>query len=52
MKAREFFDLVAAMRQAQKGYFLTRNKELLVHSKELERRVDDEIQRVNKILQQ
>lgn len=46
MNARDFFDLVSDMRQAQKEYFKTRDKEVLVKSKELEKRVDDEIKRV------
>ena len=50
MNAREFFDLVSDMRQAQKDYFKTRDKEVLVKSKELEKRVDDEIKRVNDIM--
>ena len=50
MNARDFFDLVSDMRQAQKDYFRTRDKEILVKSKELEKRVDDEIKRVTTIL--
>ena len=51
MTAREFFDKVAAMRQAQRDYFKTRDKEVLIRSKQLEKEVDDEIKRVTKILQ-
>lgn len=50
MTHREFFDLVADMRRAQKEYFATRSREVLIESKGLERRVDDEISRVNNIL--
>lgn len=46
MTAREFFEKVAAMRQAQRDYFKTRDKEVLIRSKQLEKEVDDEIKRV------
>lgn len=51
MTAREFFDKVAAMRQAQRDYFKTRDKDTLIRSKQLEKAVDDEIKRVTEILQ-
>lgn len=50
-RARAFFDLVSEMRKAQKEYFKTRSSESLTRSKDLERQVDKEIQRVNEILQ-
>lgn len=57
MKPRDFFDLVAEMREAQRAYFALRKssdqvakKQALQYSIELERRVDDEITRVNNIL--
>ena len=57
MNAREFFNLVSAMRSAQKAYFKSRyghdeetKKNLLNESKDLERQVDLEIIRVNGIL--
>lgn len=50
MNAREFFDVVSQMREAQKSYFRTRSKSSLEKSKELEKQVDDEIKRVNYIL--
>lgn len=57
MKPREFFDLVAEMRQAQKYYFQMRGcndpvvkKQALKQSIELEQRVDAEIERVNLVL--
>ena len=50
MTAKEFFYLVEDMRKAQKDYFKTRDKEVLVKSKELEKRVDEEIKRVAEIL--
>lgn len=50
MKAREFFDLVARMRRSQKEYQTSRSRLYLRESKELERRVDAEIERVEKML--
>lgn len=50
MTARDFFNLVREMREAQKGYFSTRSKDLLEKSKQLEREVDREIARVDKLL--
>lgn len=50
MTARDFFDLVRRMREAQRSYFLTHSKDLLNKSKQLEREVDREIDRVDKLL--
>lgn len=50
MTAREFFNLVREMREAQRSYFLIRSKDLLEKSKALEREVDREITRVDKLL--
>lgn len=50
MNAREFFDTVAKMRHAQKQYFKTRSTEWLIESKELEKKVDDEIRRVTSLI--
>lgn len=50
MTAREFFDLVREMRETQKGYFLTHSRDLLSKSKSLEREVDREIARVDRLL--
>lgn len=50
MTAKDFFKLVEQMRQNQKDYFKTRSTESLRKSKELEKQVDDEIARVNKIM--
>ena len=47
---RQFFDLVADMRSSQKEYFRTRSSQSLQKSKELERKVDAEIERVNNII--
>ena len=50
MNAKEFFGLVKEMRQQQKEYFKTRSSDVLKKSKALEKRVDDEISRVERIL--
>ena len=50
MDAKAFFYLVSQMRTMQKAYFKTRSKSSLEQSKDLEKRVDAEIQRVNNIL--
>lgn len=50
MKARAFFDKVSEMREAQKEYFKTRNSAALTRSMALEKEIDDEISRVNAIL--
>lgn len=43
MKHQEFYALVESMRNAQKKYFETRNREWLKTSMQLERKVDEEI---------
>ena len=45
-----FYKLVVALRNKQKEYFRTRTQSALRESKALEKRVDDEIGRVNQIL--
>lgn len=50
MNAKQFFNLVAEMRAAQRYYFDTRYHCYLVKSKELEARVDTEIARVKEVL--
>ncbi|MBQ7539743.1 MAG: hypothetical protein IJT13_01310 [Bacteroidaceae bacterium] len=59
MKPREFFDLVAEMRIAQKNYFSIRKsgdqiatKQALQYSIRLEAQVDAEISRVCKLLKE
>ena len=52
MDAKAFFDLVSRMRTMQKKYFKTRSKSSLEQSKTLGKRVDEEIERVNKILEE
>jgi len=49
MDSKSFFDLVSEMRQAQKTYFKTRSPGSLNESKQLERRVDAEIERASKL---
>ena len=49
MNAKEFFMLVVDMRLAQKEFFKTRHPRSLSLSKQLEKRVDDEIERVQKL---
>lgn len=50
MTPETFFRHVERLRAAQKEYFRTRSSEALRTSKRLEREVDAEIERVNKIL--
>lgn len=45
-----FYKLVVALRNKQKEYFRTRTQSALRESKALEKRVDDEIKRVEDIL--
>ncbi len=49
MTPKEFFDLVARMRNMQKEYFKTRTSASLSESIKLEQTVDAEIERVNRI---
>ena len=50
MKPKEFYEAVKEMRNAQKAYFRTRTTSSLEASKQLEKRIDDEIARVEEIL--
>lgn len=47
MNAKEFFNLVMRMREAQKEYFKTRSSLDLRQAKTLEKEIDAEIERVN-----
>lgn len=49
MSPKEFFDKVVKMRAAQKEYFKFRSTTSLNASKKLEKEIDDEISRVQKI---
>ena len=46
MNAREFYNTVKSMREAQRNYFRFRTAQFLSESKTLERAVDAEIKRV------
>lgn len=48
MNAKEFFNKVAVMREAQKQYFKSRSSIYLNASKKLEKEIDQEIARVQK----
>ncbi len=52
MNAREFFYLVAQMRQAQREYFAERSSQALRKARALEGDVDREISRVKDIVRQ
>ena len=49
MNAKQFFQNVALMRQKQKEYFKTRSPIALQDSKTLEKAIDAEIERVQKL---
>lgn len=46
MNAKSFFELVASMRRVQKEYFKYRTRTALTLAKNLEKQVDEEIERV------
>lgn len=50
MSPKEFFDKVSRMRAAQKEYFRTKSGRALNESKQLEREIDAEIERVNRVM--
>ena len=50
MDAQQFFRLVVKLRDKQKEYFRTRAQASLRESKHLEKAIDEEIERVNKLL--
>ena len=52
MSPKEFFDKVCRMRKAQKEYFRTRSGRALADSKRLEKEIDDEIELVNKVVEE
>lgn len=49
MNAKQFYDTVCKMRQAQKMYFKMRTRQHLEEAKRLEKIIDDEIFRVTAI---
>lgn len=50
MDSRTFFDKVAEMRKMQKEYFSKRDSLVLKKCKEIEKEIDAEIERVNKVM--
>lgn len=50
MTSKDFFYLVAEMREAQKAYFETRSQHVLRACRALENNVDKEIRRVREII--
>ena len=50
MNAKEFYDTVKEMREAQKEWFKTKSRVAIVRSKVLEKKIDQEIERVEGIL--
>lgn len=50
MDAKSFFRKVEQMRKAQKEYFRTKSGRALNESKQLEREIDAEIERVNRVM--
>lgn len=51
MKPRDFFDAVVKLRQLQKRYFKERTSTALTACKRQEKLIDDEISRVNKVVE-
>lgn len=49
MDARQFYLMVTKMRKAQRDYFRTRSQRSLNESKQLEKLVDAEIERVERV---
>ena len=52
MNAKQFFETVEKMREAQKNYFRSRSQLYLKESKHYEKEIDNEIKRVNATLAQ
>lgn len=50
MDKKQFFDKVSYMRKLQKEYFKTRSSAILRQCKQVEKEIDDEIARANKIV--
>lgn len=48
--AKQFFKRVSYMRKLQKEYFQTRSSTVLRQCKQVEKEIDDEIERANKIV--
>lgn len=52
MNSRDFFYMVAQMREAQKAYFKTRDPKVFRAARKLENEIDREIERVRVLVQQ
>lgn len=52
MSNKEFFYLVAQMRDAQKSYFKSKDRHVFLAARKLENEVDHEIERVRNIVNQ
>ncbi len=52
MNAKQFFETVEKMREAQKNYFRSRSQLYLKESKQYEKEIDNEIKRVNDLMAQ
>jgi hypothetical protein len=50
VNAKEFYDTVKAMREAQKEWFKTKSRVAIVRSKVLEKKIDQEIERVEALM--
>lgn len=50
MTPREFYEKVKELRKVQREYFSTRSTKALTQSKTLEKVIDDEIERVERLL--
>lgn len=50
MNSKQFFNRVSYMRKLQKEYFQTRSSTVLRQCKQVEKEIDDEIERVNKVV--
>lgn len=50
MDSKTFFDKVVRMREAQKAYFKRRSPSYLNESKRFEKEIDDEIKRVQQLI--
>lgn len=50
MNSKQFFNRVSYMRKLQKEYFQTRSTAVLRQCKQVEKEIDDEIERANKVV--
>lgn len=50
MTAKQFYDTVVLMREAQKNYFKTKHSSYLCDAKRYEKEIDKEIIRVDKLI--